>query len=358
MKSLRNKVIMSAIVLAFALVATIGSTYAWFTVSSTVSVSSLTLNVQAGESLLIKVDDNYTRYYYNALGQYVDDIIPVDGSATYVWTDATPDTWTNDSGLTTFILDGSYNLVNQSGGAIEIYAWDIATNLAGVTGNLYTASTYKTTLVNSDFTGTTKYGSIASFVMSPVTSGAGETTVTNYASLNSEALRYYSDLVNRTLAAGTLNTTTLDIGAYISLDFWVMSQTSNHTIDVSAFNVTASNPIGAQDAVANAVNIAVRDVYTVNSYIFAQNPDFGFVFSSGMTGFDSVTSTNNSIPAGTITTLTGLLSTVGTTTVASLIADTPTKINVKIWIEGWDAQATNSILGAQFSVSFSFYING
>jgi len=60
MKSLRNKVIMSAIVLAFALIATIGSTYAWFTVSSTVTATGITLNVQSADSLLIRIYDGET----------------------------------------------------------------------------------------------------------------------------------------------------------------------------------------------------------------------------------------------------------------------------------------------------------
>lgn len=55
MKTLRNKVILSAVVLAFALIATIGSTYAWFTVSQTATVESMTLNVTAADSLLVKV---------------------------------------------------------------------------------------------------------------------------------------------------------------------------------------------------------------------------------------------------------------------------------------------------------------
>jgi hypothetical protein len=54
MKSLKSKVILSALVLIFALVATIGSTFAWFTVSQTVTVESFTLNVTAEDSLLIK----------------------------------------------------------------------------------------------------------------------------------------------------------------------------------------------------------------------------------------------------------------------------------------------------------------
>ncbi len=55
MKSLKTKVIMSAVVLVFALLATIGTTYAWFTVSSTVSLNTINIDVTTEESLLIRV---------------------------------------------------------------------------------------------------------------------------------------------------------------------------------------------------------------------------------------------------------------------------------------------------------------
>ncbi|MDP3130398.1 MAG: hypothetical protein Q8N15_03565, partial [Bacillota bacterium] len=55
MKNLRNKIVLSGLVLLFALVATIGSTFAWFTVSNTVTVASMQMNVKSSESLLIKV---------------------------------------------------------------------------------------------------------------------------------------------------------------------------------------------------------------------------------------------------------------------------------------------------------------
>ena len=55
MKSLRNKVILSGIVLVFAFIATIGSTYAWFTVSQTVSVDTMNLNVSAADNLAIRI---------------------------------------------------------------------------------------------------------------------------------------------------------------------------------------------------------------------------------------------------------------------------------------------------------------
>jgi hypothetical protein len=55
MKTLKTKVILSAVVLLFALVATIGSTFAWFTVSDSVEVETMELNVSTTDSLLIKV---------------------------------------------------------------------------------------------------------------------------------------------------------------------------------------------------------------------------------------------------------------------------------------------------------------
>ncbi len=58
MKQLKTKVIMSAFVLLFALVATIGSTYAWFTVSNEVAVQSIDLDIITADSLLIQVQDD------------------------------------------------------------------------------------------------------------------------------------------------------------------------------------------------------------------------------------------------------------------------------------------------------------
>lgn len=55
MKQLRTKVLLSAFVLIFALVATIGSTFAWFTISTSVQVDTMALNVSTENSLLIKV---------------------------------------------------------------------------------------------------------------------------------------------------------------------------------------------------------------------------------------------------------------------------------------------------------------
>jgi hypothetical protein len=55
MKALKTKVILSGIVLVFAFIATIGTTFAWFTVSQTATVESMELSITAEDSLLIQV---------------------------------------------------------------------------------------------------------------------------------------------------------------------------------------------------------------------------------------------------------------------------------------------------------------
>ena len=54
MKALKTKVILSGIVLVFAFIATIGTTFAWFTISTTATVESMELNVSAAENILVK----------------------------------------------------------------------------------------------------------------------------------------------------------------------------------------------------------------------------------------------------------------------------------------------------------------
>ncbi|MCK7485959.1 MAG: hypothetical protein MZU97_10720 [Bacillus subtilis] len=44
------------------------------------------------------------------------------------------------------------------------------------------------------------------------------------------------------------------------------------------------------------------------------------------------------------------------TTLFNLIANTPTKVTIRIWIEGWDAQANNNLVGAVFNMSFGFIV--
>jgi len=325
MKSLRNKVIMSAIVLAFALVATIGSTYAWFTVSQTVTASNITLTAQSGESLVIRLYNNET--LTDPLNDYP-------------------------------ALTDAANYVQQI----------------------------------SSYTGTI-YENMTTWKIMAATAAADETAgLTDYTSLNPKALRYMSDLSDgtptRTLTAVT-GGNQVD-GYYIDIRFWVMSQTQNSDIVLQDLNISSATAIeeavrvatwvvwdGVTEADVNATSTPSVFSYDNNSGLDVGN-DYAFAFTTLMTGYMS-TASYNTIPnlaspddnqdqlvglqrlwyaSGTGTEITNISTeTLALAqTVASLLADTPSLINVRIYIEGWDAQTVNAVLGSEFSVSFTFMI--
>jgi len=317
MKSLRNKVVLSAIVLAFALIATIGSTYAWFTVSNTVAVSSIQLNVQSSESLLIRVYDGETGLLAdNATEQLLD-------AATY-----------------------SANLT---------YANIIATDYYGASGT----------------------GDLAASRLTPVTAAVDNT----YAALNAKALKLM-DVDSKVLTTTGVNGNS-STGEYVDVKFWLLSQTTTLPVVLDTLSITASNTLGTQDAIVNAVTVAVWESghstvaagaitgfvdteATSNSYIFSMNPDYGFAFVSGMRGYDGDTTDTLGAQSAVLTALHSLYASTaavahvsaatvsGATSVVTLTAGQPTLVNVRIYVEGWDAQTTNAVLAAIFSVSFKF----
>lgn len=306
MKSLRNKVILSGIVLLFALVATVGSTFAWFTVSNTVSVSSIELNVQSSESLLLLVDDGY----------------------------------------------------------------DAVTDAA----TLNDATNYKADLTMADILASSLYDTeLATWRLVPVTaaqlSGTAATdgsAATDLDALDASAFRLM-DIDSKVYSAASANQTT---GGYIQIDFWALSQsTTSEDIVLEDLAITSTgNALESQKQVVNAVNVAIFDNASTYS-IFSLNPDYAFAFTTGMRGYDG--NTTDSILLATQGDLIALHSTyyeagstpaanivtdtiANATTIATLASNTPTKISVLIYVEGWDAETTNGILAATFQISFKF----
>ena len=317
MKNLRNKIVLSGLVLLFALVATIGSTFAWFTVSNTVSVPSLTLNVQSSESLLIRV--------YNG------------------------ETGDSDNEGTEHLLDA------------ETYKANLALSD-------FTAAT------------TAGYNNLSSWRLSPVTmtttqaSGALNGKAPNKMDIDSKV---YSAL-DVTAPTTEVNNAA---GFVIDLKLWVLSQSATSTGDIvlQDLAITASNAITAQDEVVNAVRLAVWNSLEYgatptdpaeSALIFGLDNDYAFAFLSGQRGYDG--DATDSILGATQTTLSGLhsewfdsdavddLANVyqnakgDADVITSLSANTPTLMVVRVYIEGWDLQTTNAVLAAVFSISFKF----
>jgi hypothetical protein len=116
-------------------------------------------------------------------------------------------------------------------------------------------------------------------------------------------------------------------------------------------SVTSSNA-----ALANSIYVGVLG--DTNERVYPVSSDYGFEFLSGQPGFSNAVASINTIPSSNITTLEGFEKSAGdNTTIITLDnAMTPELVTVYIWIEGWDAQATNGIMGDSLQINFNFAI--
>ena len=307
MKSLKTKVILSAVVLIFALVATIGSTFAWFTVSATVSASSITLNVTTQDSLLIKVANE---------------------AATYATVAGTEEL--NASNYTTTVDATDFTLA--LGYELDSYIVQPATIIN---------STYDAIVPNA-------YNSIAV----------------------SNAKRPLSSI------GSPFNS---DTGYAIQLKFWVMTQ--SETAELRFINPVVSADTGnatvdAQVASSIRLNVstAADQVGKVYSNGNTNITDYGYDFSTtinaatspanpatpGTDDFDDLTQLSTyATLTGTMAAYTGSNSVIVDTNAVSgtnLIANTPVLVFVTVYMEGWDSDTTNAVIGQQFTISFDFTI--
>jgi hypothetical protein len=310
-------VILSGIVLVFAFIATIGSTYAWFTVSSSTEVSEMTLNVRAEDNMLINV-------------------VPYD----YLTDTFTPN-----------------------------YSLDPADYLTGVTpADLYAAGYLYDT--HDGTSGTGPWQLLPSTVYA--------TTTLTHDTINAKALSYISNLASddRTLSVAEKNNST--DGRYIQLQFVLLSQSSEpQAIELSGMSILASgNDASTQDAVEYATRVSIwmddtgfsgtyPDGYTPNEgneLIFGRDTDFAFSFLGSGTGYDRTgfnTLADLSAAASPsvidiyddVTTNDFIVPTNDIFVLQSLV---PTLVVVNIFVEGWDEQADNFLIGAGFDISFGF----
>ncbi|MFA5007152.1 MAG: hypothetical protein WC509_06770 [Candidatus Izemoplasmatales bacterium] len=314
MKSLRNKIILSGLVLLFALVATIGSTFAWFTVSNTVTVAAMQLNVKTSESLLIKV-------YENEVGDETALLDANNYKANLALTDIT-----DPEG------DG-----NSTHAATELY-WNLST--------WYMTDVTATTALDGTTLGNVK--DLRTLNIDTKAWSATGTTVANSAT-----------------------------GNFVELKFWVLSQgtgTEDVVLSDLAIDTVVANS-DTQDNIVNAVRLATwvsqteENAVDGTAFIYSEDPDYDFTFTAGMRGYDSGVPTNNSILADSrddLVTAHALFK--GSADVADVSGDTlaeadviytlsqniPTLFTVRIYIEGWDSDTTNGVLAAAFNISFKF----
>lgn len=297
MKTLKTKVIMSAIVLVFALVATIGSTYAWFTVTTENTVNDIQLTVKSSRSLVFMISDN------GVTGEEEVD-------ANYV----------------TSLSNADFAALNATGGSqYENYNSFLLGAVTAAAGNG----------ANLTYTG----------------------LFTDTGGFDRINLRTY-DKSGDTHAAASPNSTT---SGYIQLDFWLKNQgTNTETVvlqDLIATSTSGSTTVVNALRVATS---PTEDTPTTPDRVFAPvAPDYNFAFPDGTVltaGVQSALVADHSVWHTTGTTVAGvsLEDQSSCDSIISLPFDEPQLISVYIYLEGWDIDTNALILNAGFNLTFTF----
>jgi hypothetical protein len=315
MKALRTKVILSGIVLVFAFIATIGTTFAWFTVSQTATVETLTLNVTAEDSLLIQVAADNASY-----------------------TDA------------------------------PVLASEYQTNVSNTDINaLYTDfESYRlrpVTAVSEYFD--TSAVALTPFSLRTILSDDAKTinAVNEGADLNSTTGRYIE--LRFFLLYQSADNTQADL---------ILSSPS-----VQANNGTTEldNVVDAVRLGIKVTGTDGTTPYTGTEFIFGETNDFGFAYQAGDDGFvdpengllafnalDEISMTDGSgILNGTNVSNASNVQTFATATasgsetaLATIYAGEQTMVTVRIFVEGWASATTDEIIEAFFDLGFGFAI--
>lgn len=188
--------------------------------------------------------------------------------------------------------------------------------------------------------------------------------------LNGQAF-YFRDLLT---SANSTPNATLDLqGQYIQFSVWLLSQDNTVNVAMSDFVVSAqsgSNSLQSVIVDATRLSLTAEDGTPV-AQIYGLDKDYAFEFMPGETGYSS-TIANNTIIPGNKTAVEAfhsvyyrssgavlnesVSSLLAATTVVALTANIPTKVIIRVWIEGWDADCTNNVLGIDFSLGFNFTI--
>lgn len=256
----------------FAFTVTIGSTYAWFTIVTENNVQSLSVTVQAQESLLIMMDDDEA--HGGAGLNLTDDAAYLSNPANYVTT------------LTNAVIQAEY-----------------------------------------DFT---------SVVLQPITTLDG-------------------------VAMTWRNETNVGIaGTYVEFNIWVLSQTGAVDIAIQDLSVVADNVITDKNAVVQAARLSL-DSATSNAVIYGLDKDYEYTDIDGgrdSGDIDTVTALHGVyyLSSGSEVLDESTLTLSSASTAFSVALNTPTKISIRIWIEGWDGECTNNLSAAIFALGFKMTV--
>jgi len=314
MKALRTKVILSGIVLVFAFIATIGTTFAWFTVSDTVTVDNMQLNVTTEDNLLIQVfdpiDDNPSSGP-TLLSEYGSSVTLAQIEAEYgdlSTYQLTPVTALQD--YATPLIDGR---LLKSISALD--------SLRAISGTAPTANATDGDYIQIKFWLYSQSDSSQQIELTGL-----NINVTGLSSNDSDQ----NAVANALRMAVYLDSASTGAGAYIfgnDTDF--------------GFTWTASDP-GYYDPVADTSNTGDTEdlTYGFNSLNAIGITTAGGELETSVTNYANVLLNNDQ------------------TDILTINPQSPTLVTVNIYIEGWDISTTNLIMDANVNIEFGFKFEG
>lgn len=305
MKALKTKVILSGIVLMIAFIATIGTTYAWFTVSTTASIDQLNLNVVAADNLLIMPVDSGVTYDEDGDGASTDLLT----AGNYLTSVSTQD-----------LLDAGYII---SGPTETVWRLD------------------PVTFINSTYDG---------FDGAALNSLDGTNGTISSATANANTgqyiqLQFYLLLQGEDGTTEPIELSTLSIGT---------SETGTEAEVVNAFRMSVWSTDDPLDtAVDNSATVFGNGLGDYD-YTFAGTVYEGNLAADDLAGLEDAgyTPTDTDLP----TDAENAVLTDTTTNLFTITANDPVLVTVNLWIEGWDSYADNDISLATFNLTFGFTV--
>lgn len=297
MNSLKKKVVSTSIIVIFALLSVIGSTFAWFTIDSFATVGPVDLTIGTDVSLLVMMDEGYVYDY--------DDSLTVDDNT--LLNNPANNKYVND--LTTAIITPIYNYLT-----IKL---EPVTTTDGLTFN---RSRQHSNAIASFTPGTGQYIQFSIWILSQESNAT--IAVRNFQSSATNAIGFKNQVKE---------------AVRLSI------QTHREPNVISIFGINKDYDFAYRsDQIGYDSGTPANNLIPAAQKAFLESKHAEY-FTTLDGEIDTIENERNILLAAA-------------DTVVTLTANQPEKVTIRIWIEGWDTHANNNVMSALFQVKFDFVI--
>lgn len=314
MRKLTTKLLFAIISVAFALVALGTTTFAWFTLSDTATVSTFDAQITAGEGIEISLDGTN---YYTTIPATV-----IQGKIDQLNVEL-KDVTSND-GKQFFYLN-SDTAINYTSLGAEKKPY--------IEFDLFFRSPSATGVILNDYEFTSKH-----VVQVEDPENPGEMVDQEVEGILWTADVTFTNSFSEVVTAGTPATYYAHAALRMSL-----TPVSNEDLEGTA-------------VVYQAPDDSEEEEGKTNKALYSETGDTVSPIENGMVDYYNKKNSDNPLDITGVT-LANALTEASESNLITLAANTPQKVRVRIWIEGWDPDTFNAILNAKINVKMVFKSN-